>query len=120
MFVLPHRSLGFTLKYRALYQQVLNSRGPVRYGQGTVTITFTSDTKSFRITEQNSNWDSVSLKDSFVSPTNLNYKVVEAGGRIVYLYGQSNATWVNAGIWYQITDNANLSTATLLKIVTSL
>jgi hypothetical protein len=94
--------------------------GPVKYGQGIVTIVFTSGSKSFRVIQQNSGWDSASLRDSFVATTDSHYTVVEAGGRIVYLYGQADATWVNAGIWYQITDNANFSTATLLKIATSL
>jgi hypothetical protein len=94
--------------------------GPIKYGQGTVTVIFTSGDKSLRVTQQNSNWDSVGLRDSYVSTIDPHYTVVEAGGRIVYLYGQADATWVNAGIWYQITDNANLSTASLLRIVTSL
>jgi len=94
--------------------------GPVKYGQGIVTVIFNSKTTSFRIIQQNSSWDSVGLRDGFVSPIDPNYKVVQAGGRIVYLYGQANATWVNGGVWYQITDNANLSTSSLLKIVTSL
>lgn len=94
--------------------------GPVKYGQGTVTVVFTSGTKSIRITQQNSRWDSVSLRDSYVATVDPHYTVVEAGGRIVYLYDQANATWVNGGIWYQITDNANFSTASLLRIVTSL
>jgi preprotein translocase subunit SecY len=94
--------------------------GPVKYGQGTVTVIFTSKTGSFRVVQQNSTWDSVGLRDNFVSTIDPNFKVVQAGGRIVYLYSQANATWVNGGIWYQITDNADLSTASLLKIVTSL
>jgi len=94
--------------------------GPVKYGQGTVTVVFASGNKSFRITQQNSSWDSVSLRDSYVSTVDPHYTVVEAGGRIVYLYDQADATWVNGGIWYQITDNANFSTASLLRIVTSL
>jgi len=93
---------------------------PIKYGQGTVTVIFASGNKSFRIVQQNSSWDSLSLRDSFVSIIDPNYKIVQAGGRLVYLYGQANATWVNQGIWYQITDNANLTTASLLKIATSL
>jgi hypothetical protein len=85
-----------------------------------VTVIFTSKIDSFRVVQQNSTWDSVGLRDNFVSTIDPNFKVVQAGGRIVYLYGQANATWVNGGIWYQITDNADLSTASLLKIVTSL
>jgi hypothetical protein len=97
-----------------------NFKGPIKYGQGVVTVIYVSKTASFRIIQQNSSWDSVGLRDSFVSTFDPNYKVVQAGGRIVYLYGQANATWVNGGVWYQITDNADLSTASLLKIVTSL
>jgi len=94
--------------------------GPIKYGQGFVTVIFNSKTASIRIIQENSNWDSVSLRDSFVSTVDPNYKVVQAGGRIVYLYGKGDATWVNAGIWYQITDNANLSATSLLRIATSL
>jgi len=93
---------------------------PIKYGQGIVTVIFTSANTSFRVIQQNSTWDSIGLRDGFVAPADPHYTVVEAGGRIVYLYGDSDATWVNAGIWYQITDNANFSTPTLLKIVTSL
>jgi hypothetical protein len=95
-------------------------QGPIKYGQGIVTVIFTSGNNSFRVIQQNSTWDSTSLRDSFLTTANQHYTVVEAGGRIVYLYGEADATWVNGGIWYQITDNANFSTATLLRIVTSL
>jgi hypothetical protein len=93
---------------------------PIKYGQGNVTVTYSSNRGSFHIIQEQSSWDSISLRDSFVTTADPNFKVVEVAGRLVYLYGPANATWVNGGIWYQITDNANLSSANLLQIATSL
>lgn len=94
---------------------------PVEYGPGTVTLIFASKTSSFQVIQQASSWDSLSLRDSFVNPIDPNYKVIEVGGRIVYLYGGASATWVNGGIWYRVTtSNDQLNTNNLLEIAASL
>ena len=94
---------------------------PVGYTHGSVTVSFrSSGNNKFSIVQQASDWDSQTLHDSFVTTTGSSYQTLQAEGRTIYIYGQGNATWVNAGIWYQISGNANLSNNQLISIATSM
>lgn len=75
---------------------------------------------SYEIIERPSAWDSVTLKDMFVTQVTEQYLTINDSGLIVYVYGQGNATWVNGGIWYTITSGGNLSTPELLEVAASL
>jgi len=96
--------------------------GPVSYGPGRVVIRFDSktDDRSYIITERESAWDSQSLLDNFVADEAENYLTFEEHGLTVYLYNDSQATWVDNGIWYHISGDANLNSEQLLKIASSL
>ena len=95
---------------------------PVTYEQGKVKLTFhsASSHQSFSLTEQTSSWDSDTLRDNFVVGTDPAYQTLEDGGRTIYIYGKGDATWVNSGIWYQITSSSSLSSNQLLDIAISL
>ncbi len=74
---------------------------------------------SYEIIERPSAWDSATLRDMFVTQVTKYYQTEDDGGRIVYLYGQGNATWVNGGVWYTITSGGNLTDTDLLQIAAS-
>lgn len=91
---------------------------------GQVALHFQSnsnDGRTYTITEKPSNWDSATLRDSFVvTASNNKYETVSVAGRTLYLYGQQNITWVNGGIWYQVASAGALSNQQLVNIATSL
>ena len=98
------------------------SRGILKYAPGEVTLSFHSNTddRHFSVIQRASNWDSQTLRDDFVANSGHAYHTLQAGGRTIYAFSQGNATWVNGGIWYQIIDNADLSTSQLLNLATSM
>jgi hypothetical protein len=89
---------------------------------GVVATTFqsNSDQRQYTLTQKTSNWDSQALLDNFVAGHDKKYKVVEAAGRTVYIYGDHNATWVNAGIWYIVQSDGSLTNKQLSDLASSL
>lgn len=89
---------------------------------GKITMEFTgpNDAK-FTLTEERSSWDSAALLNNFVKPKwEDNYTITHEQGLTVYI-NNSNATWVNGGIIYNITSSANnLTKKQIRNIVTSL
>lgn len=86
-------------------------------GIANVSFKSPSSTNNFTITQKQSNWDSQSLLNNFVATTANSYKTYQSGGRTIYVFG-SNATWVDNGVWYQLTGN-DLSSAQLVKLASS-
>ncbi len=91
---------------------------------GKVSVNFKSrtDDKGFKLTQQASNWNSASLLANHVSKTRCNtcYQTWQNDGKTIYIYDNSNATWVNGGVWYQVEGNASLSSDQLLRLANSL
>ncbi len=96
--------------------------GRITYSPGQIVVNFKSkqDQQSYAITQQQSNWNSEALEDSYVAKLSQNVRTETAAGRKVFLYGDTNATWVDGGIWYRVEGKANLSTDQLLKLAASL
>lgn len=92
---------------------------PIDYSAGAVNIHYASTTgknQTYIFSERKSNWDSASLAANAI-PKNIQVRTSEISGTTVYVYGaSSNATWVNNGIWYTITNHAGLSSDQLLRI----
>lgn len=94
--------------------------GVIKYNPGTVQVNYYFGNQHFSLVQKNSNWDSASLKQNFVSGVNSAVQTARADGLTVYLFANGNATWVNNNVWYQISGNALLSHKQLLNIATSL
>lgn len=96
--------------------------GPVAYSDGQITIGYSSNTddRNYEITERETSWDSQTLLDNHVLGETDIYSTYQERGLTVYVYNGSIATWVNGGIWYTISGQANLTTEQLLKIASSL
>ncbi len=108
-----YRPAGFAVNDKVIYSP----------GQITVNFKANADDRAFNITQKTSNWSSEALVANYVD------KVTDGGpkaqpysdsGRTIYLYGDSNATWVSEGVWYEISGNSNLTTDQLIKIATSI
>ena len=99
-----------------------NLSGPIAYSPGQIALNFStnSDDRAFQLTQRESTWDSQSLLDNFVVRENKRYVTFQESGLTVYVYDDSNATWVDKGIWYTIEGDSLLSSEQLLKIATSL
>lgn len=93
----------------------------VKSEPGKVSLTFTSNTsdKSFTVTQQASNWSSDSLLSNHVAASKAPYQTYQNEGKTVYIYDNSNATWVNGGVWYRIDGNASLTSDQLLRLASS-
>ena len=98
--------------------------GKFTYNTGLVAVNFqsNSDDRSFAITQKASNWDSETLKSTYVASNTAGkgYQEIHEAGRTVYLYGQNNATWVDNGVWYQVQSGGSLSDKQLLDIASSM
>lgn len=98
------------------------SLGQITSGEGIVSTTFNSnsDQRHYTLTQQESDWDSQALRDNFVVSHDKSYKTESAAGRTVYMYGNHNATWVNAGIWYIVQSDGSLTKQQLIDLASSL
>jgi hypothetical protein len=96
--------------------------GKLDYGPGSVAVRYdsNSDDRSYTITEKTSSWDSATLRDVFVSQAATNFETAQQGGRTVYVYGNNQATWVSAGVWYQVQTDGALSSRQLVDLAASL
>lgn len=96
--------------------------GPITYAPGQIALTFgaAADERQFELVQRKSTWDSQSLLDNYVVRENKRYVTFQEGGLTIYVYDDSNATWVNNGIWYTVEGESLLSSEQLLKIATSL
>lgn len=79
-----------------------------------------SNDTGYVIKQQPSNWNSQSLINNFLLAENKTYQTYEANGKTVYVYEDTNATWVDGGIWYKIEGDASLTSDQLLRIANSL
>lgn len=88
---------------------------------GEVTMQYESNTdnRNFSVIQRSTDWNSQTLLDNFVTQEDQNYQLLQANGRTVYLYGD-NATWVDGGVWYQITGDAGLNRDQIIRIVEGL
>jgi hypothetical protein len=94
----------------------------VKATSGEVTLNYQSrtDDKNYKIIQAPSNWTSQTLLTNFVLPANKPYQTYQDQGKTIYIYDNSNATWVDGGIWYRLEGNASLTSDQLLRIANGL
>lgn len=94
----------------------------ITYHPGSVVISYASnsDARHYSIIEQSSEWDSNTLRDSFVTKNADSYHAMPVGGRTVFIYGEQQASWVNAGVWYRVQSDGSLSDHQLSDLAASL
>jgi hypothetical protein len=96
------------------------SAGDIQSEPGKVTVSFSSrtDDSAFTVTEQASEWNTETLYANYVEPRDG--QIYESGDKKLYLINNSNATWVDNGIWYRIEGSSDLTTDQLSRIANSL
>lgn len=93
--------------------------GGVKHETGRVTLGFRSGESSYQITQQPSSWNSQTLLENTVALSG-DYQTLVSKGRTIYVYNGHNASWVDGGIRYDITGNAELSNGDITAIADSL
>lgn len=97
--------------------------GPIQSSPGNVTVSFrsNSDDRNFQVSQQPSNWTSESLLTNQVAVNDKSYEIYQDKGRTIYVYDDNTkATWVNGGVWYQLSNQASLSGDQIVSIADSL
>lgn len=96
--------------------------GTVKATSGEVKLDYKSrtDNKGYKITQSPSGWNSESLVNNFLVPSDKTFQTFESNGTTIYVYDGSNATWVNGGIWYVLEGDASLTSDQLLRIANGL
>ncbi len=95
---------------------------PVTYADGEVNLTFKSNSNdsTYSINQKRSSWDSSATLDNVVIPeVGQNYATTKERGLTIYTYDKG-AAWVNGGILYTISGDAQLSGDQIRRIATSL
>jgi hypothetical protein len=89
---------------------------------GTVSVSFLDGTAqhSFSITQTVSRWNTAALFNNFVYANSDTYSTVQAASMTIFTYGNNNATWVNNGIWYKLSNHASLTTNQIVDIAASM
>lgn len=98
-------------------------QGGVSYKPGQIELSYSShsDDRSYKIIQSTSSWNSETLVQNYEPLTqNSNYQTIPNKGKTVYVYNGSNATWVDAGVWYRIEGDSKLSSDQLLNVADSL
>jgi hypothetical protein len=103
-----YKELGFTMD------------GPVRASGGTVAMSFSSGDSQFTLTQEASNWDNQTLMETLASQSDSLPKSILSSGRTIYMIRTNQATWVNGGIRYQLTGNANLNSQEITSVADSM
>ena len=96
--------------------------GRVAYRPGEITIGYksNSDQRSFEVKQTISSWDSQALLENFVATNQKPFQTYQDNGKTIYIYDNSNATWVDRGIWYQIEGTSSLNSDQLLRLANSI
>lgn len=97
-------------------------KGPINYSPGQVVISFKSatDNREYELTQRASNWNSDALLANFVAVNGQQYQAYKDRGRTLFIYGKSNATWVDNGIWYQIEGESQMTTDQIIRVAASM
>ena len=94
--------------------------GGVKRAGGTISMQFRSGDQAYTITQQSSNWNIQTLLDNTLA-LNGKHETFQKNGQTIYVYDDNtNAAWVNGGIRYDLTGNAQLSQEDIVSIATSL
>lgn len=94
--------------------------GGIESSDGRVAMSYRSGESLYTITQEASDWNSATLLDQASSEQGEPTQTIQSKGRTIYIYDDSNATWVNGGVRYQINGNAALDAGELVSLATSM
>jgi hypothetical protein len=112
---------GFTASLPGYLPSSYKLDGPINATTGQVSLHYSaSGLPGITVSQKVTSWDSSSLADNYVAAQDPSFASVQGKGLTVYLFGNGQASWVNHGIWYNITGASRLSHDQLLKLAYSL
>lgn len=117
------REAGFNAQMPGYRPNGFSFAGPIAYNKGELTVKFVSNTDDqsyYTISERKTSWDSLTLRDNYVSGQIDKCSTYQERGLTIYICNGNTATWVNGGLWYTIDGDANLNADQILKIAASL
>jgi hypothetical protein len=94
--------------------------GGIKSSKGEVSMEFRSGTSAYKITQRSSDWNSATLLDQENETRGEPSQTIQSKGRIIYIYDGTSAAWVNGGVHYEITGNAELDADELVAVATSM
>jgi hypothetical protein len=94
--------------------------GGVKATDGKVELTYRSGDSAYKITQVASDWNSSTLLDQNTEQRGAPSQTIQSEGRIIYIYNDNNASWVDGGVRYEITGNASLTADDLVSLATSM
>jgi hypothetical protein len=103
-----YKALGFTLN------------GPIKTEGSTVAMSFTSGDSQFTLTQKASDWDNQTLMETLASASDVIPRTIQSDGRTIYMTHANEASWVNGGIRYDLTGNANLNNQEITSVADSM
>lgn len=105
-----YKPTGFTLNRNVVYQP------------GKVVLNFSSNTdnSNFSIAQEKTSLSNEALATSTIPSASEKVEARTTDGKTIYIYNDSNATWIEDGIWYNVQGSAQLSRSQLLGIASSL
>jgi hypothetical protein len=81
---------------------------------------YAKNNQSYTITQKSTTWNTQELLANYVHLVAPTYKVIQLGTRTIYLYGDGNASWISANIWYQINSDGSLNESQIIDMANSL
>lgn len=85
-----------------------------------VSLNYESVNGTYTLKQESSNWNSQTLFDHINATYGSDYSVVYSNGRVIYIYGTHEATWVSGGILYTISGSSSLNPNDVAEIAASL
>lgn len=112
---------GFSARLPGYQPSGFSLQRPLKHSPGRVTASYKDPKgdRQFQLIQRSSTWNSETLLDNVVTASNQPYQTYQNKGNTIYIYGDSNATWVSGGVWYQIEGGVALSSDQLLRIANS-
>lgn len=114
---------GFNASLPGYTPSGFSMAGPIQTTPGAVTVSFRSNSdgnRAFSVKQTPSNWTSSTLLSNQVAVNQQSYQTYQDKGKTIYIYNGTNATWVNGGVLYEVSGNAQLNSEQLLRIADSL
>jgi len=94
--------------------------GGIESRSGKIAINYRSGSSVYTVTQEPSDWNSTTLLDQTTAERGQPAQTIQSMGRTIYIYDDSNATWVNGGVRYQVSGNAALNADELVSLATSM
>ncbi len=95
----------------------------ISYKPGEINVSFVSnsDGRNFRLSQVASAWNSDTLRDKLKNDAKTtNPMEVPDNGKTLFIYNDSNVTWVDGGILYKIEGDSKLNSDQLLRLANSI